>query len=169
MKITKHLPSRGWGAISMRMGAIAHDAGTSPLKNRRQNRVWSDADLRRMIEMRVVERKTELEIATEFDISWKSVRGIWWNRCTKMLSQADILSLQTQRQWTPAEVHHLAELYTRTTIRTKNLALHFPSKTYTAVRNMITRSRLKVAREQYQAELRDKAYGGSLASISSES
>jgi hypothetical protein len=105
----------------MRMGAIAHDAGTSPLKNRRQNRVWSDADLRRMIEMRVVERKTELEIATEFDISWKSVRGIWWNRCTKMLSQADILSLQTQRQWTPAEVHHLAELYTRTTIRTKDL------------------------------------------------
>jgi hypothetical protein len=164
MEITKHLPSRGWGAITTRMAIIVQHAGTSSLKNRRRRRVWSDDDLRRMIEMKVVEHKSEQEIATEFDTSWKSVRGAWSTRCVKMLSQTDILLLQARRKWTSAEVNHLAELYIRTTITPNDLALHFPSKTLNAVNVKISRSRFQVAREQYQAELRDKAYGASPAS-----
>jgi transposase-like protein len=163
-EITKYLPSRGLGAINSRMRAIARSAGTRSLTNRRPPRVWSDADVQRMIEMRVVERKSEMEIAKELDTSWGSMRGVWWARCVKLIPRADLISLHARRRWNPAEKKHLAELYIRTTITPNDLALHFPSKTLNAVNVKISRSRFQVAREQYQAEPRDKAYGASPAS-----
>jgi hypothetical protein len=116
-----------------------------------------------VIEMKVVERKSDMEVAAEFNVSYPSLRGVWETRCSRLLPQEDYDSLP-KRKWNPAEIHHLAELYIRTTITAEDLALHFPSKTLNAVRIKIGRSRLQVARQQYQAELRDKAYGASPAS-----
>jgi hypothetical protein len=53
----------------------------------RQYRHWTNADVQRIVDMRVKEAKGLREIAIEFDSTFVAVSGVWRRRCERLITK----------------------------------------------------------------------------------
>lgn len=152
-EISERLAERSLGAVENRMLQLR------AVRTRHQvTRIslTTDAQIQQIIDMRLKERKSFVEVAAELGCGYSAARRFWQKRCVQLLSKEELAFISSRDYWTPAEVKHLTELYTRTKIRRPDAALHFPSKGSSAVSHQIHNLNLIAARRQYQTKLRDQ-------------
>ena len=90
-------------------------------------RRWTDAELQRMIKMRVNERKSFADIATELGRSPKSVRSAWTARCASQLPKEALRQGWNFRRWSVEEEERFIQLHNQG-LTIKDIALQFPSR-----------------------------------------
>lgn len=103
----------------------------------------SDAVAQRMIDMRLKEAKTIMEIAAELKTSFAIVEMFWQRQCVPKLSNEMQDTLKWRKAWKPVEMKHLLELHRRGTLCIRDVALQFPTKTLSGVRTKCTREHLR--------------------------
>ena len=138
-EITQWLPARGCFAIKAkaRMLRLTEKNGVQFEKHCPITRT----DHQRMIVMRLTERKTLQEIATQFGRSYKTIVMVWYNHCARLLSKEalDSIHAASKNSWSKYEIEHLVKLYDQKKLSRKEIALQFPSRTATAVGNQLYR------------------------------
>jgi hypothetical protein len=72
----------------------------SPLAKYRK---WTDADLKRLVEMRVQESRSHGEMAVYFGRSLMSVR-LAWHKCTTTLPEEVLQGVWDHRHWKEVEI-----------------------------------------------------------------
>jgi hypothetical protein len=144
-QLCSYLPGRTFHAICSKLVTMSRRIPIQ--KNPKRRRKPTDEDVQRMIHMRVKEAKSLQEIAAEFDRSWHSVKSMWQLRCVPIISQAAWDAVRSHRLWTPEETKHLFELHRRGTMTRREIALHFPSKSWDAVRTKLKCENLSCLRK----------------------
>lgn len=94
-----------------------------------------------MIDMRVKERKSFIDIARDLGRSIVSVRSAW-ARGAALLPHETLQELWARSNWTSDETKRLVQLWEKGVPR-KDIALQFPSKTLSAVGKKMTRLYLR--------------------------
>ena len=138
LEISHYVPGRSIDAIAYRLRNLrfAEEMATQSAKPPR----ITDADLQRIIDMRLNEHMTFLEISMRLGRSYDSIRAVWSARCRPLLSREanDSIRAVSGNLWLPNEVEHLVELYNQGKLSKKEMALHFPSRTLRAVQWKLT-------------------------------
>jgi DNA-binding NarL/FixJ family response regulator len=80
-----------------------------------------------MIKMRVNERKSFADIATELGRSPKSVRSAWTARCASQLPKEALRQVWNVRHWSVEEEERFIQLHNQG-LTIKDIALQFPSR-----------------------------------------
>jgi len=122
---------------------------------RRKNRSYADADIQRMIHMRLEEARTYRQIAHEFKCSRESVIELWHGRCLPLVSKEaqELISIRTQRLWSQKENDHLLNLHRKGVLSIRDAALQFPSKSLANVRARCSRLLLAFPRRTKTPEV----------------
>jgi hypothetical protein len=94
----------------------------------KERRAWMEADLQRLIETRVKERRSNTDIAVHLGRSHKAVGTAWSRWCTKLLPKETLQELYYHTHWTNSEKERLIHLHEQGLKRT-DIVLQFPSKT----------------------------------------
>jgi hypothetical protein len=122
--IAAQLPGRTETAVSYQYIAQSQRRPL-PMKERR---AWMEADLQRLIETRVKERRSNTDIAVHLGRSHKAVGTAWSRWCTKLLPKETLQELYYHTHWTNSEKERLIHLHEQGLKRT-DIVLQFPSKT----------------------------------------
>ena len=122
--MASRLPGRTYYPIKGHLAA--RDTWTSG--HRQKRRIYADAEIQRMIHMKLKEARTFKEIALEFKVSQYSIAEIWQIRCLPLVSKEAREMISLQRHWSPKETDRLLRLHRKGTLSTSEAALQFPSK-----------------------------------------
>jgi len=127
-EIAAHLPGRTKQAVSSqyRNRSIAGPLST------KERKAWTEADLRRVIEMRVKERRSIADIAAYLGRSPEAVSTAWKRLCTKLVPKETMQKLYYNHRWKPAEEERLIHLREQG-LTHSDIALQFPSRTPVSV------------------------------------
>jgi hypothetical protein len=138
-QIAAYFPSRNTAGVSRHLQNLkSWNTTGKPTELMRS----SDA-AQRMIDMRLKEVKSNMEIAAELKTSLAIVEHFWAKQCAPKLSKEMQDTLKWRKAWTPSEIKHLLELHRRGTLRRRDVALQFPSKTLSAVNAKCTPEHLR--------------------------
>jgi len=137
-KIASYFPDRGYNAARKYIQRLP----SWPVSRRRAEQ-FTEEELQRIVEMRLKEGKTFLEMASEMECSVDLVETVWRFRCRNLVSKEVQESIQRRKLWTPSEEQHLRELQRRGTMNISDAALQFPSKSRGAIYKKILRMRLE--------------------------
>lgn len=108
------------------------------------NQRWTevtDVLIQRVIDLRLEEAKSLAEVALDLNCTPILVRYLWYKRRLPLLSQEARDTVHKRIHWTPEEMKHLTELHNRGTMKPRDIALHFPSKSHIAVRSKLQREK----------------------------
>jgi hypothetical protein len=122
-KIASYFPDRGYNAVKRYL----HRLPSWPVSRRRAEQ-FAEEELQRIVEMKLKENKTYVEMASEMECSVALVEIVWRYRCRNLVSKELQESIQRHKLWTPSEEQHLRELQRRGTMNISDAALQFPSK-----------------------------------------
>lgn len=136
------LPGRTYNSIRCHLAARE----TWTPGHRQKNRIYKDAEIQRMIHMRLKEARSFKEIALEFKVHQRSVSEAWYSRCLPLVSEEAREMIRLQRIWSPKEIDHLLRLHRKGTLTTREAALQFPSKSMRQVQSYCARRMLKFPR-----------------------
>lgn len=142
-EIAEYFPTRSANSITRRVRYKAA-LGDPLVLAKRQRKSFTEDEIERIIHMRLKEAKSRGDVALELDRSLYSITYAWFEHCVKRLSQDDINTVRWRQNWTPEEVRHLLQLHRRGTMVQREIALHFPSKPFNAVRIKMSRLQLDV-------------------------
>lgn len=147
--IAAQLPGRTASAVrnrwNNRLLQRARDSRqVEPLPLTKPRTAWSDVELQRMIDMRVKERKSFIDIARDLGRSIVSVKSAW-ARGAAHLPHETLQELWVRSNWTSDETKRLIQLWEKGVPR-KDIALQFPSKTLSGVGKKMTRLYLRYKR-----------------------
>jgi hypothetical protein len=138
-QIVDDFPDRNYTSIN----AQYYRATFWPLTGPKRSQDFTDEQIQRVIDMRLKEAKTSIEVAEEFKCNPRAIEKLWSDQREAILSQEVRDSIARHRFWSPDEMTHLLELHRRGILCTRDIALQFPSKTLGAVMNKCVRERLK--------------------------
>lgn len=138
-QIAACFPDRNYFAVSRHTTFLT--SWTTP-QSTDDLRDFTDAQIQRIIDMKLKEAKTLHEIALELKTSALRVVTLWRYQCAPRISQDMKDTLARRRVWTSHEAEHLLELHRRGTLCAKDAALQFPSKTFAAFKTKCIRERL---------------------------
>ncbi|KAM0705338.1 hypothetical protein Q7P35_008128 [Cladosporium inversicolor] len=146
--IASNFPDRSYSSVKQRLHRLHlwPDAPKSTANN------FPKELTQRIIDMRLKEAKSLAEIAPEFKCTQKLIDYLWAQRCVKMLSREELDSVHRHRNWTPHEWKRLLELHHQGTLCVQDVALQFPSKTFTAVSVKASRQQLRFPRYSEEPE-----------------
>ena len=145
-EIVPQLPGRSSQSVAARwFDHLLHRARdqreSCQLKGRRR---WTDAELQGMIKMRVDERRSFADIATELGRSHKSVRSAWAARCASQLPREALHQVWNARRWSVEEEDRFIQLHDQG-LPLKDIALQFPSRAIRSVYAKLEQLRPRLA------------------------
>lgn len=149
LQIASFFPTRSLSSVRGRINDMTSTSYDHQLKVQgrlQHKRTFTDAQVQRVIDLRLKEAKTLIEIAPEFNCTHRAVSHLWRTRCLPIMSDMERDICYGYKAWTPEEVKHLFELQRRGTMSTSDAALHFPSKTANSVSHKAYRLRLQFVR-----------------------
>jgi transposase len=136
--MANRLPGRSYPSIKCHLA----NRETWTSGQRQKHRTYTDAELQRMIHMRLKEARSFKEIALEFNCSQQSVTEVWRARCLRLIPEEAQELIKMHRLWSQKETDHLIKLHRKGTLSTRDVALQFPSKSLTHVRQKCLRELL---------------------------
>jgi hypothetical protein len=149
-EMTQYVPGRRLNSIVTRARLIR--LGES--LGMKSGKPWhiTSADVQLMIDMRLNQRMTLPEVATQLGRTYPCIQNAWSYRCVPLLSEEEIRSIHaaSRNWWTAKELEHIMELYNRGNLVQKDMALHFPSRTKSGFLKMIHRMKSRNKEEMYK-------------------
>lgn len=136
MLMKKRQEGLGFKEIAAQLPGRTKQAVSSQYRNRsiagplstKERKAWTEADLRRVIEMRVKERRSIADIAAYLGRSPEAVSTAWKRLCTKLVPKETMQELYYNHRWKPAEEERLVHLREQG-LTHSDIALQFPSIT----------------------------------------
>jgi hypothetical protein len=126
------LPGRSMKACYSRWALIRNLESIEELHDANPRKEFTHAELQRIIDLRVIERKSTADIGKELGRTEKSIRNVWWRRCKHMVPQEMLREIQPNKDWTSKEVDLLVTLCNKGT-RMREIKAHFPDRTTQAL------------------------------------
>lgn len=136
VEVAKSLPGRNYEAVRARMHRLRCTGGKE--LQRRKRTSLNSSDIQRIIEMRLHENMSFVEVATQLGHPYDYIRNTWTKRCVPLLSKEALRSVHaaSRNSWSNSELQHLVGLCNQHQgkLDLEKLALQFPSRTTMAVR-----------------------------------
>jgi hypothetical protein len=133
-----HLPGRSRMALQERW-KHCQDLGNRWQDNKgakapptvKSRRTYTDAEVERIIDLRLKERKSMKEIAFEMGRSNESIIQIWGKRCKHLVTKEALQELRSSGAWTSKNDDLLVKLYNQGK-KVRDIHTHFPDRTLAA-------------------------------------
>jgi transposase-like protein len=148
--MASRLPGRSYPSIKCHLA----NRETWTSGQRQKRRTYTNAELQRMIHMRLKEARSFKEIALEFKLSQQSITDVWRTRCLRLVPKEAQELIKVHRLWSQKETDHLMKLHREGNLSTRDVALQFPSKSLLPVRQKCLRELLVFPRYTKKPEVR---------------
>ena len=131
-----HLPGRSTMALQARWKFVLNPELMEPSRATKPGEKVTDAEVERIIHLRVNENKSLREIANELGVSHTHIINTWNKRC-KYLVPGDVLQkLRPSNAWTSEDDDLLVALYNSGT-KPRDMKPHFPGRTKGAMKERL--------------------------------
>jgi len=130
-----YIPGRSHVAMQKRW-SLCLDAKRVKTAASRSRRKVTDADVERIIDLRINERKSMRDIAVMMERSERSITYTWYLRCKHLVPEEVLKGLRPSSGWTAKDDDLLIKLYNEGR-KMSDINAHFPNKTVRATEKRI--------------------------------
>jgi transposase-like protein len=121
------LPGRSTQACQQRCNIIRNLERVEGKHPAKSGKLFTHAELQRIIDLRVNERKSTADIGEELGRTEHSIKKVWHNRCKRMVPQKVLQRMRPINAWSSEDDDRLVTLYSKG-MKLDELKLHFPEK-----------------------------------------